>query len=185
MKIGEKIKEIRLKNNITQKELGDAIGIDGATIRKYENGKLKPKAETIDKIARALGVDAGFLSSAELTSSKAMISLFSIYDNFRGKLKSDGEKVYIEFEALEPLMQMWHDVRLEYLNSISKANEIDNEEERNALLNEAKYKYDKWIYTFPRQKNVVEILKLMDSWDEYDENLDGIVLDELFDKIHE
>lgn len=54
--IGVKIKELRLRNGLTQKQLGEKCGIAEPTIRKYELGKLNPKIETIGKIAAALNV---------------------------------------------------------------------------------------------------------------------------------
>lgn len=54
--IGDKIKELRLQNGLTQKSLGEKCGIAEPTIRKYELGKLNPKVGTIKKIADALNV---------------------------------------------------------------------------------------------------------------------------------
>ena len=54
--IGDKIKELRLRNGLTQKSLGEKCGIAEPTIRKYELGKLNPKVETVKKIADALNV---------------------------------------------------------------------------------------------------------------------------------
>lgn len=47
---------IRKEKGLTQKELGDLCGINEANIRKYEADKQNPKIETIEKIAKALGV---------------------------------------------------------------------------------------------------------------------------------
>jgi len=55
MPTGTKIKEIRKRKGLTQKQLGDLCGIADANIRKYENGKQNPKIETLQKIADALG----------------------------------------------------------------------------------------------------------------------------------
>ncbi len=56
--IGEKIKELRLRNGLTQKQLGEQCNppIAEPTIRKYELGLLNPKVETVKKIADALNV---------------------------------------------------------------------------------------------------------------------------------
>ena len=54
MTIGEKIKIIRKKNRLTQKELGDKLGVSYQMIAQYENGKRNPKIETVQKIADAL-----------------------------------------------------------------------------------------------------------------------------------
>lgn len=54
--IGERIRELRNDRGMTQKELGERAGIAEPTIRRYELGKLNPKFETVQKIAKALGV---------------------------------------------------------------------------------------------------------------------------------
>lgn len=56
MTTGERIRYIRKSNNMTQKTLGEISGIAEPTIRRYELGKLNPKRETLQKIAKALGV---------------------------------------------------------------------------------------------------------------------------------
>ena len=64
--VGERIKYYRLKKKMTQKELGEACGIDAANIRKYESGRQNAKIETLEKIADALGVGIGKLYGLEL-----------------------------------------------------------------------------------------------------------------------
>ncbi|RKI42436.1 XRE family transcriptional regulator [bacterium D16-51] len=56
MTVSENIKRIRKEKGLTQKKLGELCGINEANIRKYENGRQKPKIETLEKIANALGV---------------------------------------------------------------------------------------------------------------------------------
>jgi len=57
MTIGEKIKQLRLKKGLTQKQLGAICEMADSAIRRYENNRANPKVETIKKIAEALGVD--------------------------------------------------------------------------------------------------------------------------------
>ena len=57
MTTGEKIRAARQRANLTQKQLGELCGIAEPTIRRYETGKLNPKAETIMKIASHLNTD--------------------------------------------------------------------------------------------------------------------------------
>lgn len=57
MDIGEKIKYLRTEKGITQKELASKLGTSQQNLAQYENGKRKPKLETIQKIANALNVD--------------------------------------------------------------------------------------------------------------------------------
>ena len=54
MNVGKRIRELRKAEGITQKELGKRAGIAEPTIRRYENGQLSPKYETVEKLAEAL-----------------------------------------------------------------------------------------------------------------------------------
>lgn len=56
MTIGERIKEIRKSRGLTQKELGERLGLSYQAIAQWENNLRNPKNETIGKIADALGV---------------------------------------------------------------------------------------------------------------------------------
>lgn len=54
---GELIKAARKKAGLTQKELGAKIGVAYQTLAQWENNLRHPKYETINRIAKALGVD--------------------------------------------------------------------------------------------------------------------------------
>lgn len=54
--IGKRIKDFRKAANLTQKQLGERIGVSGAMIGQYETGVRNPKRETVEKISAALGV---------------------------------------------------------------------------------------------------------------------------------
>lgn len=54
MNIGQKIKYSRKKAGLTQKELGESLGVSAAMIAQYESGKRNPKIETLIKISEAL-----------------------------------------------------------------------------------------------------------------------------------
>lgn len=56
MPIATKLKEARQKKGLTQKQLGDRLGISQQQFAQYENGKRIPKIETLQKIADALDV---------------------------------------------------------------------------------------------------------------------------------
>lgn len=56
MDIGTKIKELRKDKGFSQKQLANASGLSVASIQGYEQGKYKPKKETLTKIAKALDV---------------------------------------------------------------------------------------------------------------------------------
>ena len=54
--IGEKIKEIRIKNNLTQAELGDKLFVSDKTISSYESGRTLPDINTLIEISKILNV---------------------------------------------------------------------------------------------------------------------------------
>lgn len=56
MSVGEKIRAARVAQGKTQKQIGEAAGMADSAIRKYESGAQIPKTETLQRIAKALGV---------------------------------------------------------------------------------------------------------------------------------
>lgn len=56
--IGKNIKQIRIKSNMTQEELAEALFVTRQTISNYETGKSNPDIDTIIKIAELFKVDA-------------------------------------------------------------------------------------------------------------------------------
>lgn len=57
MTIGERIKLYREKKELTQEQLGEIIGVKGATITRYEKNNRQPNVETFAKLAKALEVN--------------------------------------------------------------------------------------------------------------------------------
>lgn len=56
MSIGEQIRKYRIEMGLSQKELGEKLGVSQAMIAQYENGKRKPKLETQREISYAIGI---------------------------------------------------------------------------------------------------------------------------------
>ena len=65
MTIGEKIRKIRKENGLTQKQLGEKLGVSYQMIAQYENGKRNPKINTVISIASALNVEMFDLMSIQ------------------------------------------------------------------------------------------------------------------------
>ena len=57
LKIGQRILELRSKNNISQRELCYAIEIDISTLSRLESGKLNVTLRTLYKIAKHFGIE--------------------------------------------------------------------------------------------------------------------------------
>lgn len=57
MKVGERIRDLRISRGLTQEELGSILGVTKGAIQKYENGQIKNfKADTIKKLCDYFGV---------------------------------------------------------------------------------------------------------------------------------
>lgn len=56
MDLGNRLKQYRIKSDLTQKQLGELSGVAEITIRQYETGKREPKLEQLRKIAAVLNV---------------------------------------------------------------------------------------------------------------------------------
>ena len=52
--IGEKIRQLRMKKNLTQTQLGELIGVKRAQISKLENGNHSASVSTIMKVFHAM-----------------------------------------------------------------------------------------------------------------------------------
>lgn len=61
MSFGERLRELREKNGLTQEELGEKINQKKANISKYETGRLQPSLETINLLAAIFNVTTDYL----------------------------------------------------------------------------------------------------------------------------
>lgn len=61
------LKELRLNKGLTQKRLGDLVGLTEQSIQKYESGARKPDLETFREICKVL--DLSNKKSMELLKS--------------------------------------------------------------------------------------------------------------------
>lgn len=76
MTTGEKIKQARKNAGITQKNLGDKLGVSPVMISQYESNTRNPKLQTLQKIADALNVTLSDLLTSDtiLNSEKSDIT---------------------------------------------------------------------------------------------------------------
>lgn len=59
--LGNKIKQLRLERDLSQKELGQILGVSNVTISMYENNDRQPDSETIKKLADYFRVTTDYL----------------------------------------------------------------------------------------------------------------------------
>jgi HTH-type transcriptional regulator/antitoxin HipB len=67
--LGQAIKQARKERNMTQKELGELVGVQKAQISKIENSVKNARFETIIKVFEALGAKVNFNIELNLTKS--------------------------------------------------------------------------------------------------------------------
>lgn len=77
MTVGEHIKKIRQEKKLSQKELGDRLGVSQQMIGQYENPNSKLKLDTLQKIADALDVPLKEIFSI-VENDENMIDLTSL-----------------------------------------------------------------------------------------------------------
>ena len=77
---GEKLRYLRQKTNMTQKQLGIAVGFPENTadvrIAQYETNARMPREELLKKIAQVLGVQKEILTVPVLSKAKEFSAAF-------------------------------------------------------------------------------------------------------------
>ena len=91
----DKIKELREKSGITQKQLGDMLGISDRAVSKWESGLSKPSGQNLVSLARIFNIPVEILfENTDYTKSKTedsdsgMESLTELYKIGRGPSSS-------------------------------------------------------------------------------------------------
>lgn len=82
MEIGQRIKELREKANLTQEELGAKLGLQKAAIQKYEAGKVENiKRATIKKLAEIFSVSPAYIMALDDLSVDTYDNIYKIQTN--------------------------------------------------------------------------------------------------------
>lgn len=61
MSIGSRIKDARIRKNLTQRELAAMVGVTNGAIANYEAGTSSPKEPVLFRLLEVLEVDANYL----------------------------------------------------------------------------------------------------------------------------
>lgn len=123
MPTGTKIKEIRKRKGLTQKQLGDLCGIADANIRKYENGKQNPKMETLQKIADALEVPASELISISFKPIETELKMAEEAERIINGLEKDTTRM-LDVEILQNFRKLNNDGQTEAAKRVQELTEI-------------------------------------------------------------
>ena len=61
MLLSKRLKELRISNGLTQRELGELVNVTKVSICCYENGTRVPTLDTLTKLGKVLDVDVDYL----------------------------------------------------------------------------------------------------------------------------
>lgn len=98
--LGNRIKELRKQNNLTQAELGNKLGVIKQTISSWENGVSSPSNETLTSIATIFGVTTDYLLGNKISpdpNSKEgfFFFFFDCWDECLSRIKRSLQKLNI------------------------------------------------------------------------------------------
>lgn len=61
MTFGERMKQLRIENNLTQEELAKKLSLSKSNISKYESNDVEPNIDTLNKLATLFNVSLDYL----------------------------------------------------------------------------------------------------------------------------
>ena len=67
MDFGSKLKELRIQNGLTQKQLSDQLGVTKSVVSFYERQERTPSPEVLRKMAAVFRVSTDFLLDIDTT----------------------------------------------------------------------------------------------------------------------
>ena len=75
--LGVKIRSRRVEANMSQEELGNALGVSFQQVQKYEKGVNRVSAVRLQEIAAALGEEISYFTQADSPATSNLISMLS------------------------------------------------------------------------------------------------------------
>lgn len=97
---GQRVKELRKSQNLTQEQLAEKIEMDTQNLCKMENGNHFPQTKNLDKIAKALNVDIKELFEYEHFNSKEKL-INEIIEYVKSARQKDIEFIYKAIKSLK------------------------------------------------------------------------------------
>ena len=152
-RVGERIREIRMSQGMSQVELGEQVGITGARVYKYEIGERKAKTDLLRQMAEALGVETMALTDPVVENHLgAMYAFFAMEKKYGMKICCIDDQLVltVDDETLKEHLALW-EKELSQTNAALET--AKSEEERKEIL----HAYDMWKWTYPRGTGTKEL----------------------------
>lgn len=106
MTIGNRIRKLRRSSNLTQEELGLLLGVQKATIQKYENGSIvNLKTEHVEQLAKIFNVSPSYIIG---------------WDEFDKKY--DLVKLRNEVQFIEKIQKLYGNKMVDFYETLSQLN---------------------------------------------------------------
>lgn len=108
MTIGERLRTLRKEAGLTQKELGEKLGVSASMVGQYETNIRKPKLETLKKIATVL--DISILELVDLSSISpslnSMLPLIETLEDIQNKPTASDGNIYLSAEERDRIKEI-------------------------------------------------------------------------------
>lgn len=98
---GRRLRETRLKAGLSQSDLEEISGIPKARLSRYENGHVAPSIQTLERLAKALGVSEASL----LDEQRAVMEDFVSTLQQRGVTFTSSEQAVALGNAVADILQ--------------------------------------------------------------------------------
>lgn len=83
MSISERIKKLRIENNLTQSDLAEKVGLTYVQIGRYEKGKSSPSSDILQKLTIALNTSLDFLMNGHTEPVEAQLTDRELIQQFK------------------------------------------------------------------------------------------------------
>lgn len=169
MKFGYRLRELRMNENMTQKELAKRLSLSTSTIGMYEQNRRFPDAEILSKIALIFGVSVDFLigkdDSDYINSKEYFYFFFDCWDECAKRIRL----LLNENQLSED--EFCHELNIDLNEEITISSLIEIAEKLNVstdyLLGKSKFRQTSeddlsFLHSLSaREKNIIETFRLL------------------------
>lgn len=107
-----RLKQLRTQRSLSQTELAKKVGVHYNHIGRYERGQSKPSAETLTRLAEALGVSGDFLMEGRTDEA--------------AKATFEDRELLMQFKEVEQLNEVDKHLVKEFLNAFLTKKRLEN-----------------------------------------------------------
>lgn len=103
---GYRLKQLRHRANLKQEELGNILGVNKATISRYEHNVLEVNYDTLGKLSNLFGVTPNYLLGTEQKEAPLLPidTLTTIEEAYLNKVKTDINEIMNKLNIIDILM---------------------------------------------------------------------------------